>query len=170
MQHKARGCLALSFLCWGKLKTLDIPEWIGYVPDFQPYHLIITSAYARWSYKLTKPQITCIVTVHYSNNNVHDQGQIKTLGPRDTAHFCLVYVITLFFRKWAQMIRFGECWSEMPPFCQNGLGGGAVVMPPLPSRGDSIEERALWNSWEPENMFPDILEEPAGTLSKTPTV
>ena len=53
----------LSVLCWGKWKTLDIPEWIGYVPDSQPYHLIITSASGSWSNKLTKLQISCIETI-----------------------------------------------------------------------------------------------------------
>ena len=37
MQQKARG-LVLGVLCWGKYMTLDIPEWIGYVPDSQPSH------------------------------------------------------------------------------------------------------------------------------------
>ena len=49
---------------------LDIPEWIEYMPDSQPYHLIILSATAGWSYKF---QISSIVTIRY---NLHCTSSI----------------------------------------------------------------------------------------------
>ena len=63
MPRKARRCLVLCVLCLGKCKTLDIPELIGYVPDPQPYHLIITSAPGSWPYKLTSLQVRSIETI-----------------------------------------------------------------------------------------------------------
>ena len=44
---------------------LDIPESIGYVPDSQLYHLIITSASGSWSCNLFKLQIMSIGTIQY---------------------------------------------------------------------------------------------------------
>ena len=51
MRRKAIGCLLLSFTALMQLKTLDIPEWIGYVPDRQ-YYCCNMSASGSWSYKL----------------------------------------------------------------------------------------------------------------------
>ena len=63
MWCKTRGCLVLSVLRWCKLKTLDIPDWIGYVPDSQKYHPFIKSASGNWSCKFVKLQIIRIKIV-----------------------------------------------------------------------------------------------------------
>ena len=44
---KLEGALYSAF-CKSKLKILDIPEWIGHVPDSQPYHLFISSDILAW--------------------------------------------------------------------------------------------------------------------------
>ena len=50
------------------VKTLDIPEWIGYVPDSKPFHLIITSASGSCSFRLIKLKISSIKTMQYNLN------------------------------------------------------------------------------------------------------
>ena len=64
----ATSNLVISVLNWGKWNTLDIPEWIRYVPNSLPHYLIITSASESWSYKLTKFQISVIETTQYKNS------------------------------------------------------------------------------------------------------
>ena len=53
-----------------QVKDPEVPEWIGYVPDFQPYHLIISSASGSRSYNLMKLQISSIDKILLSKRKV----------------------------------------------------------------------------------------------------